>query len=85
MTITYLRRIRQSLCSTRSLQTQRLGDLIVPCLQIEPVPFGHAEVMCQAVGDVGINRALALDDFVYSPGRDLDDPRKADLADSLGR
>ena len=39
--------------------------------------------MREAVRDVVIDRALALDDFVDSPGRDLDDPRKADLAGPL--
>jgi hypothetical protein len=72
MSITYLRRIRQSLWSTRSLQTQRLGELIVPRLQVEPVALGHPEVMREVVGDVGVDRSLSLDDLVDTPRGNTD-------------
>ena len=46
--------------------------LVIPRLQIEPVALRHAEVMRQAMGDVGVDGALALDDLINPPRRHAD-------------
>ncbi|MBM2805907.1 MAG: hypothetical protein HW419_3800 [Deltaproteobacteria bacterium] len=50
-----------------SKPTPSVGLLVVPLiprLKIEPVTFRHAEVVRQPASDVGVDGALALDDFV---------------------
>jgi hypothetical protein len=55
---------------------------VVPCLQIEPVALGHAEVMRQSARNIRVDRPLPLHDLVEASRRDADficEAKDADL------
>jgi hypothetical protein len=71
-TIISLLRYRQTITTNAWSIPVTLDDRIIPRLQFEPVPFGHAEVMREAMSDVGGDRSLSLDDLVDASRRDID-------------